>query len=428
MRFNITVLSLAATACLGALTAFAATRAAALRAPGADPAAPAAFHHPGVLNSQAELNLMKAKVNAGAQPWKAGWDKMREWEGASLSYKHQAYASVKSYDCDKGFSVRHFKNDSSAAYSHALQWVVTGKEEHAAKARAILTDWAKTNTSLVTDVCPTGKYNNRLSHVLESQQHAYIYCAAAEILHSTYPGWSQDDTAVFSSWLDKTLYPVVAATPTCKEGTRNVQCLDYKGEKVYVGRPVMGNGPAGAAMMAIGVFTDDRAKYEAGKAFWEENTRRYINPSDDPHPGMLGEICRGKTPAGDKKHSEMGIIQLVLGAEIAHQQGDDLYDYLDNRVALGLEYLAALYGGEKRSAWCFPQITPDTSDKPGGSPAVPGWAMAYNHYKNRRGMELPWTKKMVERTTPEPNRWDYIGWTTLTHSQGNDARPASGGQ
>ena len=33
-------------------------------------AAPAAFVHPGVLVSRAQLDFVRSKVNAGAQPWK----------------------------------------------------------------------------------------------------------------------------------------------------------------------------------------------------------------------------------------------------------------------------------------------------------------------------------------------------------------------
>lgn len=421
MRITTTALSLAATACLGALTVFAATRAAALR--GAPvPAAAAAFRHPGVLNSRADLDNIKANVKAGAQPWKSAYDKLREPPLSRLDYVHKAFVTMDAGNGDNKGSNRYFQNDAHAAYSHALQWVVTGDKAHADKSRAILLDWAKTNTTLTTDLSRyTGKYNNKKQHVLVAAQYTYIYVAAAEILrhYNTNSGWSNADTVVFSSWLTKTLYPAVTDIPPCKAGSANPQCADYKGKPGYVGRPVMGNGPAGPAMMAVGVFTNDRTRYNAGKAFWEENCRRYINPPDDTYPGMLAEICRSKTPQGDKKHSEMGVIQLVIGAEIGHQQNDDLYGYLDNRLVLGLEWMAALYNGQGRGSWCIPAITPASATAPPGD-LLPGWAMAYNHYHNRRGLNLPWTKKIVDRTTPESYRWNYLGWTTLTHSQGRE--------
>src|SRR4051794_12025758 len=40
-------------------------------------AAPAAFAHPGVVVGRAQLDLVRTKVAAGAQPWKSAYDQMR---------------------------------------------------------------------------------------------------------------------------------------------------------------------------------------------------------------------------------------------------------------------------------------------------------------------------------------------------------------
>src|SRR5690349_15220611 len=39
-------------------------------------AAPATFAHPGVFVSRAQLDFVRGKVQAGAQPWKAAYDQM----------------------------------------------------------------------------------------------------------------------------------------------------------------------------------------------------------------------------------------------------------------------------------------------------------------------------------------------------------------
>ena len=45
----------------------------------------AAFTHPGVLVSRAQLDFVRAKVQAGAQPWKGAYDQMMASRYASLS-------------------------------------------------------------------------------------------------------------------------------------------------------------------------------------------------------------------------------------------------------------------------------------------------------------------------------------------------------
>src|SRR5689334_6930579 len=48
-------------------------------------AAPAQFAHPGVLNSRAQLDFVRAKVQAGEQPWKGAFDAMLASPYGSLS-------------------------------------------------------------------------------------------------------------------------------------------------------------------------------------------------------------------------------------------------------------------------------------------------------------------------------------------------------
>ena len=52
-----------------------------------NPGTPAkTFVHPGLLHTQADFDRMKLKVNASAQPWIAGWNKLIANSHAQLSY------------------------------------------------------------------------------------------------------------------------------------------------------------------------------------------------------------------------------------------------------------------------------------------------------------------------------------------------------
>lgn len=62
-------------------------------------AAPATFAHPGVFVSRAQLDFVRGKVQAGAQPWKAAYDQMMGSRYASLSRSSTAPAATATGSC-----------------------------------------------------------------------------------------------------------------------------------------------------------------------------------------------------------------------------------------------------------------------------------------------------------------------------------------
>jgi hypothetical protein len=113
--------------------------AAALSAP--QPAQAAAFKHPGVLVSRAQLDFVRA--NLGNEPWKSAWEALQRSSDASLSYTAKPRAVV---ECgmwgnpDHGCSDE--RQDANAAYTHALQWYLTKDPRYAKKAIQIMDAWS----------------------------------------------------------------------------------------------------------------------------------------------------------------------------------------------------------------------------------------------------------------------------------------------
>ena len=48
-------------------------------------------------------------------------------------------------------------------------------------------------------------------------------------------------------------------------------------------------------------------------------------------------------------------------------------------------------------------------------PYQSAWEVAYNHYHNRRGKELPKTRKIIMNNRPDGTRVSHAAWQTLTH-------------
>ncbi len=100
----------------------------------------AQFTHPGIYNSQEELEVIKVNINSTApHPMKEGWKEML----SSTSHKitdRVKYTSLvwqphpMEIVYPKEVGKQRFFNDGQAAYAHALQWVVTGKQVYANKA------------------------------------------------------------------------------------------------------------------------------------------------------------------------------------------------------------------------------------------------------------------------------------------------------
>lgn len=146
---------------------------------GACPAARA--FAPALLNTQAEFAFIRARVEAGSEPWKSGFEKMRASSFAALTFVPKPREIV---DCgyyhkpDNGCSDE--SNSSRAAYTHALMWALTGKAAHAAKAAEILDAWSARLRQHTNKNAP-----------LQAGWNGSMFPRAALILRDSYPAWDR---------------------------------------------------------------------------------------------------------------------------------------------------------------------------------------------------------------------------------------------
>lgn len=343
------------------------------------------FVHPGITLTKAELDVVKSEVTSGAQPRTAGWAKLRSDKVSGLGYRPSPRAVL---DVNGGSNA--LGTDSAAALSHALQWYVTGDKSHAEKAVEILDAWSGT---LRTVKPGPGQYN--LQHRLQAGWLGATLVEAAEIIRYTYPGWDTRNVDRFSAMLRNVLWPLVSANaPTCGDSGPGCQ---FQGR----GHPRVSNHEASYAktQLAIGVFLDDRAKFDAGVARYQEVLRGDI----DPATGENNETCR------DQGHTQMALGELVQSAEIGESQGLDLYGAQNSVLALGLEYTAKVLAGVPAPSHCGTQRST--------ARLFPMWEMGYNHYHNLEKKPMDYSGKAVARNWPE-GLWftGMFAWMTLTHS------------
>jgi hypothetical protein len=117
--------------------------------------------------------------------------------------------------------------------------------------------------------------------------------------------------------------------------------------------------------------------------------------------GLSQETCR------DLRHVQHGFGGLIQSAEIAWHQGVDLYAERGNRLLIGLEFHAQYILG-----------APVPSNLCGGTlnslSPMPTWEIPYNHYHNRKKLDLPLTQRIVNMNSPE-GAVQHMMWGTLSH-------------
>ncbi len=348
------------------------------------PAYPAVFVHPGMLHNQAELDFVKDKVKAGAQPWKAALEKLRTYPGASLTWVPKPHADViRGPYNNPDVGAGDMEKDGAAAYAHALQWSVTGDEAHARKTVEILNAWSGVLKSI------TG--HDALLLVGMTGQ---MFLNAAELMRHTYTGWSDADQERFRSMLRNVYYPLIKDFFPTANGNWDASMIQ--------------------TMMAMGVFLDDTAMFNRGVNHFLTG---HTNGAIGNYVNAFGE---SQESGRDQGHTQMGLGFLGCAAEIGWKQGVDLYGALDNRLALGFEYTAQYNLGQNVRYEAYRSIdgtynytSISTSGRGGFRPI---FERVYQHYHVRKGMDMPFTRQVVERNRPEGWAVQHASWGSLAYA------------
>ncbi|WP_220763903.1 carbohydrate-binding protein [Flavobacterium sp. UMI-01] len=313
--------------------------------------------HPGLSHKKSDLDRMKYMVQAKIEPYYSSYIDMIGKTQASYNYQVLGNPSLKEiYRDAPKTNLTIFESDSRAAYYNALRWYIEGDERHAQKAVECLNAW--TGLTYVQYNGTAALTSNVIIIMLE----------AAELIKSTYPGWTATDIQKFKDML---VYPGYSNTtiPSNLSTDGTWYWRAYKFDPVRAGNQEL----CGIrTTMAIGVFLDDERIYDRA---W-----RYINMmpgrEDDipfpkgPHvqttvidenkyriaynmtelatePNFYGngaltnyvwENGQCQESSRDQGHTAFGLGVLSSIAEIAWNQGDDLWGKVNNRILLGLEY------------------------------------------------------------------------------------------
>ncbi|WP_327185711.1 alginate lyase family protein [Streptomyces sp. NBC_01334] len=348
------------------------------------------FTHPGLLHSAVDLARMRSAVDARQSPVHDGYLVLAAHSRSQAAYTIQNTGQISSWGRGPANFMNQAVADSAAAYQNALLWAVTGVRAHADKARDILNAWTASLTMITGADGPLG-----------AGLQVFKFANAAELLrHTGYDGWADSDIS------------------RCEESFLNVWYPAISGYMLYAN----GNWDLTAiqSILAIGVFCEQRTLFEDALRFAAAGAG-----NGSVAHRIVAASGQGQESGRDQGHEQLAVGLMGDAAQVAWNQGVDLWSFDGNRLLAGAEY-AARYnlGGDV-------PFTPDldrtgkyikkTVSATGRGTLPPIYEMYHAHYAGVRGLEAPYTRAAVFRGTGgarvvEGGNDDLPGWGTFAYA------------
>ncbi|WP_210520133.1 alginate lyase family protein [Hymenobacter terricola] len=344
------------------------------------------FRHPGVVNSQASLDLVAGQANSGDATRTAGYNKVIDYMNqypVPTSFPSVVYAVAGAGSPTED----QIRRDCILAYACALRWVKTGSSTYAGQAKQILNGYAYNFQRYSTADGPSGPTEFRQTY-LEAAWVAPTFVAAAEIIRyykvngTTGAGWSDTDVSKFSDFLNNLKNNYVNNVPGAINDINN-----WQASYCY-------------AKMALGVWFNSTAVYDTGYDYMQQHMSDFIRAD-----GNVAECGR------DCHHLQYTLCALTYAAEIARIQTGNTAPYNFNSQAIKNgwgKYEESLEG----STQC------KSCQNAGDNAVFPGIETAYNFYGTTRLATLR------DRDDPYgvPGDKTFLGFTSFTHRSIGAAR------
>ena len=413
------------------------------------------FVHPGGLVSQADIDRAKQLLADGDSLTKAAWNKL-----CNNAYSHSDVATYPTETIVRGGgSGQNYMNaarGAAMAYQNALRWKIGGTKANADAAVRILMQWARGCKGLGGDTNVS----------LASGLYGYEFANAAELMRD-YEGWSADDFATFKRWIVDVFYNPAIDFLRRRHDTWNNSRYANLGHRPghYWSNWGLCNS---LCVMSIGILCDDVHMYNQGVAFYKydhvnnynaigaakmDSTRNALTEITNTgcnefigdlipityadSRGALGRLGQMQESGRDQGHALMALGLALDICEVGLNQGDDLFAYMNDRIAAGTEFVAAMnFGGV--DATSLPWKTYDYSDCRGAlgsgwkmsGPSTSGaggqrpyWDRVRGYYEGMRGITLPYADMAAKQIGADggggnygttSGGFDHLGFSTLT--------------
>ena len=408
------------------------------------------FRHPGGLHTQADFDRVKAQLAAGNERVTAAYNVL----------KTAAYAQpgVQTYPVEtivRGGTGENYINaarGATMAYQNALRWKIEGNEACARGAVRILMAWANT----------TKEISGSSDQCLAVGLYGYEFAQAAELMRD-YDGWSRDDFETFQQWMLKLWYPKAIHFLRSRNGTWENSGKWWKAPGHYWSNWGLCNA---LCVVSIGVLCDDVFIYNQGMSFFKyDQVGTYRNPrtevpikndglteflgnlvvttlDTDLETGAYGQMGQMNESGRDTGHSAMALGLAVDLAKMGWNQGDDLFSYMDYRLAAGIEYVAAQTQSVPNLPWTnyhygssgyyYSDSRAWLMTEPAlGAQMRPYWGTVIGLYEGVKGVRMPFAEASYQDMGIDAGGmgstsggYDHLGYSVLMNTFDPQLRPA----
>lgn len=408
------------------------------------------FIHPGGLHTQADFDRIKQQLADGNKKVTEAMNKLRMAE-----YAQPTAATYPTETIVRGGSGENYINTcrgAAIAYQNALRWKIEDNQACAKHAVEVLMKWCNTTKNV------TGSSDQFLAFGL----YGYQFAQAAELMRD-YEGWKPADFEKFKQWMLNIWYQGAIDFLRRHNGTWENSGKWWQAPGHYWSNWGLCNA---MCVLSIGVLCDDVFIYNQGLgAIKYDQVGTFKNPrTDNPiladglteflgnfvvttypsdlETGAYGKLGQLNESGRDAGHAAMS---LGLAVDIAHQiwnQGDDLFAYMDHRLAAGIEYLAAQTQNVEGLPWVnYHYYTngfyyTDSRSWLMTGPAMgaqmrPYWGTVIGIYEGVKGVKMPFSEQAYEKMGIDgggqggtSGGYDHMGYSVLMNTREPQIAPA----
>ena len=420
------------------------------------------FIHPGGLHTQEDFDRVKAQIVAKNKTVVSAWNKLKAAE--------YAQSTVQTYPVETivrgGGSGENYINaarGATMAYQNALRWKIGGTQAHARAAVRILMAWANKTTAI------SGNSDQCLAVGL----YGYQFAQAAELMRD-FKGWNPEDFEKFQQWMLTLWYPKAIGFLRGRNGTWENSGKWWKAPGHYWSNWGLCNA---LCVMSIGVLCDNVQIYNegvsfikydqvgnytepptlhdvtghdgiTGKAIWSDGLTEFLGnlivttSQSELEKGAYGELGQMNESGRDTGHSALALGLAVDIAKVAYNQGDDLFAYMNHRLAAGVEYVAAQTQSIEGLPWTnYLYLSSGYAYTDGRSwvmtePALgaqmrPYWATVIGLYEGVKGVAMPFAEKAYQQMGIDEGGkgstsggYDHLGYSVLMNTREPQLCPA----
>ena len=408
------------------------------------------FIHPGGLHTQEDFDRVKAQLAAGNTKVKQAYNK--------LTASEYSQSGVQTYPTEiivRGGSGENYMNaarGAAMAYQNALRWKIAGTKANANAAVRILMAWARTTKSIGGDS----------NYALASGIYGYQFAQAAELMRD-YDGWAEEDFREYQDWMRHVWYPTAIGFLRGRNGTWENADKWWQAPGTYWSNWGLTNA---LCVISIGILCDDVFIYNQGMSYIKyDMCGTFKDPrtevpilndgltefmgnfvvttyESDLETGAYGKLGQLNESGRDAGHSAMSLGVMLDVAKVAYSQGDDLFSYMDHRLAAGTEYLAAQSLSIQNLPWVNYHYADSRfyytdsrawlmTEPAMGAQMRPYWGTVIGIYEGVKGVTMPFAERAYTNMGIDgggqgstSGGYDHLGFSVLMNTRDTQLCPA----